>query len=268
MMEPLRRASKELFCRPGETWVLLDEHQLHSRIPDLVVARIDLDALAARLAGGWGRALRPGELRALRSLRPDRGRSLHAISRELGVGEARAHEILRGLVAEEFVERTETGTFARRAPIQPVLDYVVSIEAKRVDLRRAFSQAHANGAFADVSIVAFDLAHRTRAEAMGAAYASEGLGLLGLSAEGRPWEYIVRPRRSRLFAALGRALAAEQTFARLLGTAVRRLPQTRLPGDSHATASPSAPQLFGPVPKGLARSLPGCAPRRRRPALA
>ena len=43
MHECLRSAIAANFCPANEPWVMLDEHQVHSRIPDLVVGRIDLD---------------------------------------------------------------------------------------------------------------------------------------------------------------------------------------------------------------------------------
>jgi len=260
MDEVLQVAAVSIFCQPEELWVLVDEHQIHSRIPDLVVARLDSEALHDRVTGGWARALNATELRALRALRPDRGRSLASVARQMGVGEARAREVLHRLVAETFVERTLAGSYARRAPVRSILDRVITIEAKRSDLPRALSQARANSAFADQSLVAFDMAYRQRARAARDVYAREGIGLLGLSAIDGSWSYMLRPRRSPLIAALGRALAAERTLARLLGAALTRLPQTRLPGGSHASASPTAPRLLGPVPTALARSLPGCAP--------
>lgn len=258
MQEGLNHAAASIFCSPEELWVLVNEHQIHSRIPDLVVARIDPEALQQRLLGGWGRALGPTELRAFRALRPDRGRTLGSVARQVGVGEGRAREILSRLVADSFVECTLAGSYARRAPVRPILDRVISIEAKRSDLIGAFSQARANSAFADVSLVAFDSVYRHRAEAIQQAYAREGIGLLALSASDGSWEYLQRPRRSALIAALGRALTAERTLSRLLGVALKQLPQTRLPGGFHANVRPAAPRLLGPAPKGLLHSLPGC----------
>ncbi|MGH3428603.1 MAG: hypothetical protein ACRDQZ_13715, partial [Mycobacteriales bacterium] len=94
MQTSLRRAAVSIFCTAGEPWVMLDEHQIHSRIPDLVLARVDTEALAERIDGGWGRALRPTELRALRALRPDRGRSLASAAEAMRVGPDRARETL------------------------------------------------------------------------------------------------------------------------------------------------------------------------------
>jgi hypothetical protein len=102
----------------------------------------------------------------------------------MGVGEQRARGVLHRLVADTFVERTLAG--ARRAPVRPILNRVISMEAKRSDLVAAFTQARAHSAFADVSVVAFDLAHRHRAVVMRDAYAREGIGLLGLVADGLP----------------------------------------------------------------------------------
>lgn len=268
MQTSLRKASVSIFCQAGEPWVMLDEHQIHSRIPDLVLARIDTEALVERINGGWGRALSPTELRALRALRPDRGRSLASAAEEMRVGPERARETLHRLVVDTFVERTPSGSYARLAPVRPIVDRVIAIEAKRCDLGRAFSQARAHSACADVSVVAFDLVYRRRAEKCRDLYSKEKIGLLGLSAADGSWEYILPGRRSRLVAALGRALAAERTLARLLGGQVRRLPQTRLPSGSPESDYPTQPLLLGSVPKELRRSLPGCErpPRGLLPA--
>lgn len=262
MHKPLRRAVATIFCPGDEPWVMLDEHQVHSRIPDLVIGRLNLDVLAERVDGGWARALNQTELRALHSMRPDRGRSLRSVADHMRVGETRAREVLRGLVAEGFAERTEFGSYARRAPIQPVLDLVVSVEAKRSELVVAFHQARAHAMFADRCVVAFDLAYLSRAEALQASYRREGIGLLGLSAEDGRWIQVAKPARTRGRGVLGRALAAERALARLLGAAVIRLPQTRLPGASRWSASPGAPVLLGPAATALGRLLRGPAPPR------
>lgn len=267
MREAVFTAATALYCRAGEVWVAVDEHQISGRIPDLVLARIDLDALEKRVRGGWGRALGSSELRAVRALRPDRGRSLSSIANHLGVSEARTRELLRRLVAEAFVVRTTTGSYARQAPIQPIVDRVVTVEAKRSDLLGALTQARAHSMFADVSIVAFDAAHVTRARSLRTAYAQEGIGLLALAADDHGWRWIERPRRSGLVAALGRALTAERTFARMLGAAVMRLPQTRLPGGFHANVRPTPPQLIGSAPKDIEHWLPGLAPPSPGPAI-
>ena len=175
MQTSLRRAAVSIFCTAGEPWVMLDEHQIHSRIPDLVLARIDTEALAERIEGGWGRALSPTELRALRALRPDRGRSLTSAAEEMRVGPDRARETLHRLVVDAFVERTPSGGHRRLAPVRPVVDRVIAIEAKRSDLGRAFSQARAHSACADVSVVAFDLVYRSRAEKFRDLYAERKL---------------------------------------------------------------------------------------------
>lgn len=166
MRPALESAVTALYCSADEPWVLLDEHQVHGRIPDLVVGRIDVDVLRARLEGGWDRALGEPELRALHAMRPDRGRSLGSVADQMHVGETRARDVLRRLVVDGFAEQTGSGSYARRAPIQPVLNRVVSVEAKRSDLVAAFSQARSHATFADLSIVVFDAAYRRRAAAV------------------------------------------------------------------------------------------------------
>jgi hypothetical protein len=260
MHEPLRHAVAAIFCPVDELWLMLDEHQVHSRIPDLVVGRLNLDVLEQRIDGGWGRPLSQTELRALHSMRPDRGRSLRSVADHMRVGEARAREIMRGLLAEGFAERTQSGSYARRAPIRPLLDVVVSVEAKRSDLIDAFHQARAHAMFADRCVVAFDLGYLPRAESLLETYRHEGIGLLGLSAEDGDWVQVAKPARARGNGVLGRALAAERALARLLGAAVTRLPQTRLPGASRSSASPGEPVLLGPAAIAVAPLLRGLAP--------
>lgn len=257
MQQPVREAISSLFCPATEPWVMLDEHQVHSRIPDLVVGRINLDVLRERIGGGWSRALNETELRALHAMRPDRGRSLPSVADHMRVTEGRAREILRRLVAEGFAERTLSGSYARRAPIRPILDSVVSVEIKRSDLLSAFRQARAHAMFADRCVVAFDLAYLHRADAMSTTYRRDGIGLLGIDADGHEWRQIVKPARGRAGRLLGRALAAERALARLLGATVMQLPQTRLPGASRLTAGPGAPVLLGPAARAVGPLLSG-----------
>lgn len=265
MHEPLRLAISTIFCDVDEPWVMLDEHQVHSRIPDLVVGRIDLDVLEERLGGGWGRPLNETELRALHSMRPDRGRSLTSVADHMRVGESRAREVLRGLIAQGFAERTESGSYARRAPIRPMLELVVSVEAKRSDLSGAFRQARAHAMFADRSLVAFDLAYRHRAEALQGTYRREGIGLLGLSAEDGGWVQVEKAARSRGRGVLGRALAAERALGRMLGLALKRLPQTTLPGASRLIGGQGEPVLLGLAATAVEPLLRVPAPSRPDP---
>ncbi len=119
MRPNLLRAASHLFVDRHELWVMLDEHQVYGRIPDLVAARMDRAALRARLAGGWLRALNETELRALRAMRPDRGSRLGLLAERMRVAPATAQKVLAGLVRDSFAERTLSGSYARLAPVAP-----------------------------------------------------------------------------------------------------------------------------------------------------
>ncbi len=57
---------------PAQTWVILEEQRMHSRIADLVIVRLDVDVLRGRQDGDWLRPLRLTELRVIAELRGDR----------------------------------------------------------------------------------------------------------------------------------------------------------------------------------------------------
>jgi hypothetical protein len=242
----LTAAARAMVCDSSATWVILHEHQVHGRIPDLVLGRLHEKALTRRLASdSWRRALTEVELRALRGLRPDRARSLVSLASDMHVGERRAQDVVRALLRDGFIERTSGGLFVRVAPVRPIFDRIVSFEAKRSDLRRAYVQARAHTMFADHSFVAFDLAYLARATTAREIYRSGGIGMVGLRTDSS-WCVLERPRKSMLRAAIGQALAAERALARLLGTQINSLPESRLPHGSRATESPAAPELVGP----------------------
>jgi hypothetical protein len=246
MRPALLRAARDLFVGGEELWVLLDEHQVYSRIPDLVAARIDLAALEERLAGGWLRALNETELRGLRTMRPDRGSRLSLLADRMRVAPDTARKVLGGLVRDGFAERTLSGSYARRAPIAPILSRVVSVEAKRSAPRAALVQAREHGFFADAVYVAFDAAFAQRFDAAIPAYKRSGIGLLALDADMQTHRLVLRPGRSPYRHVVALALAAERALTRLLAAPLRRLPESRLPSASGESGRQGRPLLVGP----------------------
>jgi hypothetical protein len=251
-------AAAEAICRNGrEPWIALEQHQVHSRIADLVMARIDLEALEQRLDGSWLRALNESELRALRSLRTDRGTSLATLAARIRASQDRARRVVGRLVTDSFVDKTMTGSYARIAPVRPIVDRVVSFEAKRSDARGAFLQARAHGHFADRCFVACDAAFANRFQSDRASYRAEGVGLIALSAHDESFEVLWPAGRSRLWHALGLALSAERTLAQLLGVEAKPLPETRLPGAGALIDHQAGPQLLGRLSSRTRRLLDG-----------
>lgn len=267
MVPPLRRAIEDLFLHGEELWVILDEHQLYSRIPDLVAARLNVEALEERVKGAWTRALNETELRGLRAMRPDRGARLSLLARHMQVSEPTAQKVLRGLVHDGYAERTLTGTYARRAPVTPILGRILSFEAKRSDALGALVQAREHAAYVDGAYVAFDNAYRARFDRRREQFASHGIGLLALDARDDSFQLLERAGRGSLHHVLGRALSAERTLARLAGgLPIRRLPESRLPGASGESGRRGQPQLVGRSSKTVQRLLVDLAQPASGPA--
>ena len=137
MMPSLLLAADSLCVDGRAPWLVLEQHRVHSRIADLVLARVNPDALEERLsATHWHRPLNETELRALRSLRRDRGTRLATLAERMGAPEGHARRVASRLVSEAYADRTASGSYARLAPVRPIVDWVVSFEAKRADARR------------------------------------------------------------------------------------------------------------------------------------
>ena len=251
-------AAAEAICVDGRgPWIALPQHQVHSRIADLVMARIDPEALEARLGGDWLRSLNASELQAMRSLRRDRGTSLGTLAERMRAPEERVRRIVSRLVAQAYVDKTASGSYARLAPVRPIVDRIVSFEAKLYDAHGAYLQARAHGHFAHCSYVACDAACASRFKRRRASYRAEGIGLLALSAADDSFEQLWPAGRNRLWHVLGQALSAERTFARLLGISPTALPETRLPNGRAWSDRQVRPQLVGRLPKTTLRRLPG-----------
>lgn len=254
MLADLERSAVEQFCGVGETWLVLPEHEVHGRIPDLVLARVDVSRLEQRLRHhGWSRRMQLGELRVLRALRPDRATSSAVVSTHLRMPPNTCTGHLRSLVSSGFVEATATGGFLRVAELGSILDYVISFEAKLSDVNRALIQARSHSSFADRSYVALAPQKRSFAKDVKSMYRSTSIGLFELS--GPMWKVDVRPKRSRLFSPVMKDLAGEAAFGRLLGEPTKTLPESRLPHALVESANPMEPALVGPIPRGLKRHL-------------
>lgn len=254
MLGPLRDAAVSLWIAPNpdQTWVMLEEQRLHSRIADLLLLRMNVPAIETRVEGGWTRPLTLAELQVLRTLRPDRTASVAAVSQSLRMAPRRTSELLRGLAASGFVERQGTQTFVRVAPVDPLVQRVISFEAKRDDPQRAISQARGHIAWADETYVAFDARFERRFLAQTPSFERLGVGLLELWPN--RWSRVRRARPRRTQNRLEAGLVGETALARLTGLAPRDLPERRLP---HGSRLPDAtePMIYGPGAAYLRASL-------------
>jgi hypothetical protein len=229
--------------QPLRTWVLLDEQRLHSRIADLAVIRLDVDAVRARLKGNWLRPLRLQELRALHALRPDRAATVRFVAARMRTSEASAGDVLRELANAGFISREPSGAFRRLAPVAALAQRIITIEAKRDDPRGAMQQARAHRAWNDETYVAFDATYSSRFRKRDKDWRQLGIGLVELRQDG--WSIPFRARPHRRSNRLEAALIGEQALDRLLGSSAENRPERRLP-HGHLLPSASEPVVLGP----------------------
>lgn len=264
MMGPLRSAAVDLCVDPNETWVMLNEHVVETRIPDLVAARLDVGALNERLSVEAVRVFTESELRILGTMQFDRQTTDGQVAEQLRMPVARVRPILKSLEVDGYVARAAQGAYVQRLRVRPIVNYVVSFEAKRSDWHTALVQARAHQAFADAAYVAFDAVFAPRFARAVPSYERLGVGLLSIRSDGLSYQRMLRGTRSLLQHPITVALNAERVLGRLLGHTVSQLPQSRLPGASAGSANQEPPQLLGRASRMLekllgarARSSPG-----------
>ncbi len=244
MLPTLREFVRQAWAErePSHTWVILEEQRLHSRIADLALVRLDVAAVLQRLAGNWFRPLRLPEIRALHSLRPDRPATARLVASKMRTTQATAVEVLRGLVADGFVERPDSGIFLRAAPVNSLAERIVTIEAKREDPRKALQQARSHRPWTNETYVAFDAGFSKRFRARDTQWRKFGIGLVEL--EPGHWNRVIRARPHRRSNRLESALMGELALSRLLGVPDADRPERRLPHGKDL-ATPPDPLVLG-----------------------
>jgi len=264
MMPAIQSIASGLWPADRNVWLLLNEHSVYSHVPDLVAARLDVQALADRIDGRWIRGLNQREIGAMRALRPDRGSRVEAVATRMRVAVDHARLVLRGLVRDGYVDRTEAGSYARVAPIRPILSHVVSFEAKRMDARAALLQARAHTMFVDAAYVVCDRHHLRRFDALVGAYARERVGLIALDSGGHDFKLMLRAGRAPLRDVVLRALGTERALARLFDPSPQETNERRLPTASEVAGLRTAPVLVGHGAKAVRDLLAAVAPDAAR----
>lgn len=246
----------------GATWVLLGQHRAESRIPDLVLARVDFDALEERLSGRQSRMLTRSEIALTRCLRTDRPTALETAAKRVFMAPASAMRILRQLEEAGYVSRARSGGYVRSFPLRPIARQYISVEAKRSDWRRALTQAVAHTSFATRCYVAFDAAYSTRFLKARRSFETSGIGLLGIDATpDRCCEVLAAA--SHRTDHISRALADERLLGALRQDVATVLPETRLPNAVAPIEDQVTPRLLGAAGRSLERLLLG----RLQPAM-
>lgn len=239
-------------------WVVLQEQATGSRIPDVLAARLDVDALKARAKGGWLTPLSPAEVRVLRALRRGRGSTLDAVARDTRQPPAQAKRTLGRLHSRGFVARCTSGSYERVAPMKPLVTRVASFEAKLRDWKRALHQARAHLQHVNEAWVVFDKRFAAAFDRGTHYFRQDGIGLIAIEAGSNEVRLVRRARSSTPPDAMEFAVLGEQVLGRLLGEATPRLPHARLPGAAVATVHLAPPRIAGPRSRNLPHALRCC----------
>lgn len=245
-------------------WLVVDEHLVGTRIPDLLAARVDLRAFRARIRAEQWQPLTEGEIVVLTSLRRDRVTSVQAVAAAVGYTPDATRRLLRRLERLGYASEYRRGGFRKVQGRYKIFSRFVAVEAKLRDWRRALVQARAHRSFAQECYVAFDASYADRFALGHSYFRASGTGLLAVSATNGA-ERVLRPRGSRSVDPTTFAVAGEQLWLRLQGV-TRSLPQTRLPNAAALIARPE--ELASPESRSrtLSKLLADLAepPRNRR----
>jgi DNA-binding MarR family transcriptional regulator len=225
----------DLSRREGH-WLVVDEHLVGTRIPDLLAARVDLRVLRARVRAEQWEALNSSELRLLALLREDRSVSVRSAANRLGYTHPTTRRLLRRLEHLGYAGQDRASSFRRIRSRYRIFTRLIAVEAKLRDWRRALVQARSHRSFAQESFVVFDAAYADRFNRAKPHFMSSGTGLIAVDTEGNV-ERLIRARGSRKVDAAAFALAGEELWLRLQGV-TRPLPQTRLPSGAALIARP------------------------------
>lgn len=257
MLQDFVSAASSKFVAGAATWILVQEHEVTDRIADLMLARVDVPALEARLAT-WERPLTLSEVRILRCLRLGSGATPAAVGRRVRITPERARQLLLGLERQGLVARTKAGAFRRKGRLQPAVRGVTTFELKRQDWRGALVQARAHQAFADRAYVVFDAIASAFSRNL-ARYEVLGIGLLSFCAATRAIEERAPSRTSDLRDNTLAILNSERVLARLLGFTATRLPQASLPSAAAGSGHRVPPTILGPGSRRLEHLLSAAA---------
>lgn len=212
--------------RGRDHWLVVDEHLVGTRIPDLLAARVDLRAFRARIRAEQWQPLTESEIVVLANLRPDRLTSVQAVAWAVGYTPEATRRLLRRLEILGYASEDRRGRFRKVRGRYKIFGRFVAVEAKLRDWRRALVQARAHRSFAQECYVAFDASYAERFALGHSYFRASGTGLLAVSAHGA--ERVLRARGIRSADPRTFAVAGEQLWLRLQGV-TRSLPQTRLP---------------------------------------
>jgi hypothetical protein len=173
--------------------VVLFEVPAFESIPDIVIAQLDHDVVGQRRSAGVAAVADLTCVRALIGLTAGIT-DLDALALRAGVGRAHLRrKVLPALVDAGWL--AGPSDLSLRIPLQPVLSWVVTVEAKRSKWREAVSQARRHQRVADRAFVALDAASANPARQWSAELAGQGIGMVTVDASTHVATVERRPRR-------------------------------------------------------------------------
>lgn len=162
-------------------------------IPDLVAVQLDHEVVERRRTAGVAPVPDLTCVRALTGLSSGI-EGLDALAQRSGV--TRAHlrrSVIPALSAAGWL--SDPADLRLRAPFEPVLNWVVTVEAKRSKWREAYAQARRQKRVADRAFVALDAASANPARLWSVEFATQGIGLVTVDARTSSATVERRPRR-------------------------------------------------------------------------
>lgn len=179
-------------------------------IPDLVIVQLNHDAVTRRRAAGVTAVPDLTCVRALAGLAAGID-SLDALAHRCGV--TRAHlrrKVVPALVAAGWL--SDLAGLRLGAPFEPVLNWVVTVEAKRSKWREAYAQARRQKRVADRAFVALDAGSANPARQWSGEFAGQGIGLVTVDARTDTAKVERQPRRGPRPDADARLLLGERVL--------------------------------------------------------
>jgi hypothetical protein len=173
--------------------VVLFEVPAFESIPDVVVVQLDQGVLEGRRAVGVAPVPDLTSVRVLAGLTTGVA-DLDGLAQRAGV--SRAHlrrRVIPALADAGWLDGPDV--LSLRAPFEPVLNWAVTVEAKRSKWRQAYAQARRHQRVADRAFVALDAAAANPARSWSAELARHGIGLVTVNAQSHTSMVERRPRR-------------------------------------------------------------------------
>jgi len=169
-------------CAPSAATAFF-EYESTNGIPDIVFARFDPNAVAARSEGALAGAFcERAEVAVLLALHESEAQTIADIAQRAQLSTSTVGARLRKLAAQDVVCHAGRG-WRRLAPFACRLADATAVELKLADWRKALDQAARYRAFAERALVVVDEQRANAARVHADVFAFNGIGLAALS----PW---------------------------------------------------------------------------------